>query len=56
MGLSVEQAAMESYYKLVELNYLRTLNDEELDKLYFAVYVEQMDRAITRGEFKPEEE
>lgn len=56
MGLSVEQAAMEAYYKLVELNYIRTLNDEELDKLRFAAYVEQTDRAIARGEYKPEEE
>ncbi len=56
MGLSVEQKASQGYQLLVQLNYLCKLTDEELDKLRFAVYVEQMDRAITRGEYKPEEE
>lgn len=56
MGLSVEQAAMEAYYKLVELNYIHELSDDELDKLIFAAQNERIERAITRGEYKPEEE
>lgn len=57
MGLSVEQKANHAYSVLSQEVYLSVLDDEQLEKLYFMIYAEVMDRAIIAGKYEvPEEE
>ena len=53
MGLSVEQKANNAYNVLSQEVYLSALDDEQLEKLYFLIYAEVMDRAIAAGRYTP---
>lgn len=53
MGLSIEQKANDAYSVLSQEVYLSVLDDEQLEKLYFMIYTEAMDRAIAAGKYTP---
>ena len=56
MGLSIKQICFTAYHCLVDKNGVEELSDDQLDQLAFAVQNERIERAIERGEYKPEEE
>lgn len=56
MGLSIEQKANDAYSVLSQEVYLSVLDDEQLEKLYFMIYTETMDRAIIAGKYELPEE
>lgn len=56
MGLSIEQKANDAYSVLSKEVYLSALDDEQLEKLYFMIYAETMDRAIIAGKYELPEE
>ena len=56
MGLSIEQKANDAYSILSQEVYLSALDDEQLEKLYFMIYAETMDRAILAGKYELPEE
>ena len=56
MGLSVAQRANDAYSVLSQVAYLSALDDEQIEKLYFLIYAETMDRAILAGKYELPEE
>lgn len=56
MGLSIEQKANDAYSVLSQEVYLSVLDDEQLEKLYFMIYSETMNRAIITGKYELPEE
>lgn len=54
--VSIVEICKYCFNKLVNQNGVEHLSDSELDELIFAAQNERIERAINRGEYKPEEE